>query len=384
MLPRLPKTAEVVIVGGGVVGLSVAYHLAHKGVTDVVVLEKSCLASGSTGKSAGGVRHQFASEIDILMSLEGIKFYERFEQETGFDIGFRQNGYLFLASTPDELDALKGNVSKQRALGVAVELVSPQEAQRLVPGLAADAVVGGTFCPEDGYTIPVRIVQGLAARFRERGGSVYEGVEAFDIWMESGRVTAVMTDAGTIATPVIVNAAGPYAYLVARMVGVALPVRPHRRHIFYTAPLSLFADNLPMVVDHHHEFYFRRGEEGEVLIGGGVDDGLPTFHPEVPWQHLGPIWERLTRLVPAFSSAKIEGGWAGLRSITPDRHAILGAVPGVEGFICATGFSGHGVMHAPAAGRAIAELILDGAPSSVDISPLGIGRFREKTEDDGP
>jgi sarcosine oxidase subunit beta len=139
-----------------------------------------------------------------------------------------------------------------------------------------------------------------------------------------------------------------------------------------------------MVVDHHSDLYFRRGEEGEVLIGGGVDDGPPTFHPEVPWQHLGLLWERLTQLVPAFSSAEIEGGWAGLRSITPDRHAILGAVPGVEGFLCATGFSGHGVMHAPAAGRAIAELILDGVSSSVDISPLSIGRFREKMEDDGP
>jgi sarcosine oxidase subunit beta len=342
----------------------------------VVVLEKASLGSGSTGKSAGGVRHQFASEIDILMSRESIKFYERFEEETGFDICFSQNGYLFLASTPEELDGLRKNVAKQRALGVEVDVVSPQEARELVPGLVVGSVVGGTFCRKDGYAIPLRIIHGLAARIREQGGFIHEGVEVMDIETRARKVTAVLTDAGTIATSIVVNAAGPYAHLVARMAGVDLPVRPHRRHLFHTVASSLFPDDMPMVVDHHHEFYFRRREEGDTLIGGGLDDGPPTFHPEVPWEHLTETMERLAQLVSAFSTTRIAGGWAGLRSITPDRQAILGAVPEVEGFVCANGFSGHGVMHAPAVGRVLAELILDGAASSIDIAPFSIERFR--------
>jgi sarcosine oxidase subunit beta len=310
------------------------------------------------------------------MSQQGIKFYEGFREATGFDIDFRQNGYLFLASTPEELDGLRKNVTRQRALGIEVEVLSPQAAQGLVPELAVDRIVGGTFCQSDGYVAPLKIVHGLASRIRERGGAIYQGVQALDIQIEAGKVRAVLTDAGTIAAPIVVNAAGPYAYLVARMAGVDLPVRPHRRHIFYTVPSSLFPDGMPMVVDHQQEFYFRRNEGGEVLIGGGLNDGLPTFCPEVPWKHLAETMERLTHLVPPFSTTKIEGGWAGLRSITPDRHAILGATPEVEGFVCANGFSGHGVMHAPAVGRALAEFILHDAASSIDLSPLSIERFR--------
>jgi sarcosine oxidase subunit beta len=376
MVQRFPRTADVVIIGGGVVGLSIAYHLAQRGATDITVLEQACLGSGSTGKSAGGVRHQFASEIDILMSQQSVRFYEGFKEAIGFDINFRQNGYLFLASTPEGFDGLRENVTRQRALGVQVEVFSPQAAQGLVTGLAVDAVVGGTFCQSDGYVTPLKIVHGLACRIRERGGTIHEGVQALDIQIKAGKVRAVLTDAGTIAAPIVVNAAGPYAYLVARMAGVDLPVRPHRRHIFYTVPSSLFLDDMPMVMDHDQEYYFRRGEGGEVLIGGGVSGGPPTFCPEVPWKHLTETMERLTHLVPAFSTTKIEGGWAGLRSMTPDHHAILGATPEVDGFVCANGFSGHGVMHAPAAGRAIAELIVHDAASNIDLSPLSIERFR--------
>lgn len=377
MLQSFPSTSDVVIIGGGVIGLSTAYHLTALGQSDVVVLEQSRIGRGTTCRSAGGVRHQLSSDLSIKMSTESIRFYERFADETGFDICFRQNGYLLLASSYDQLEQLERRVAKQQSLGVDVELLSPSEAQELIPGLAVDAIQGAAYCWRDGYTIPMRIVQGFAGKTRERGARILERVRALDIRCQSGRVKAVMTEQGTISAPIVVNCAGPQAYLVARMVGVDLPVTPHRRHIFSTLPFSAVPEESPMVVDLDEGYYFRKSQEGRVLLGGGLDDGPPTFHAEVPWASLGATLKRLTKLVPAFSEATVESGWVGLRAITPDGYPVLGPVSEVEGFICANGFSGKGVMHAPIVGQALAELILEGSTSVLDISSRSIDRFRE-------
>lgn len=252
---------EVVIVGGGVIGVSTAYHLAKLGCRDVVVLEKNTIGSGSTGKCPGGIRQQFSTEINIKLSMESVKFFEGFEAETGYPADFRQNGYLILATSPEEIEAFRQNVALQSKLGVKVYLLSPQEAKELVPWLNVDDVPGAAFCPTDGYATPHSVVQGLAAAARRLGVHIYEETEVTGIEVEKGKMRGVLTNKGKIEAPVLVNTAGPWAGLIGKMVGLDLPIRPSRRHVFVTEPLPVGVRevapwaNFPMVVDFHNGFW---------------------------------------------------------------------------------------------------------------------------------
>jgi len=371
--------ADVVIIGGGVIGTSVAYHLARMGRQDIVVLEReSMLGMGSTGKCAGGIRQQFSTEVNIRLAMESVSFFERFQAELGTDPEFHQHGYLFLATTEEDATAFRQNVALQRSLGLEVELLSPQEAHEFVPALNVEDVVLATYCSTDGYADPHSVLQGFARGARQLGVEICTDTEATTIELQAQRVCAVVTDRGKIQTPVVVDAAGPWLAVVARMVGIELPVLPYRRQIFVTSPFPAIPGPLPMVIDFQPSFYFRKEGPG-ILMGMTDDEEPPSFNTQADWEFLAQVVERAIHRAPILEQAGFMDGWGGLYAVTPDDNPILGHIPEVEGFICAGGFSGHGFMLAPAIGRAMAALILEGQ-SSADISPLGIKRLRQGQE----
>jgi glycine/D-amino acid oxidase-like deaminating enzyme len=366
------ETAEIAVIGGGIVGCSVAYHLARKGCRNVVLLEKDLVCFGSTGKSAGGVRAQFSSEVNIRLSLEALKILKGFQDELGVDPGFRQTGYLFLATTDDELALFRQNVALQQRFGIPVELLAPDEIRRRVPILRVDDVAGGSFCPWDGNASPHEVTHALAAGARRLGARVLEGRAVTEVAVEGGRVVALETSAGPLACGAAVICAGPYAGHVGAMAGVDLPVKPYRRQLFVTKPMAGLPEALPLTIDFHRGWYFRR--EGEGILFSGPKDAESSFNTHVDWEDLEAIVATAIHRVPLLAKAEVLRGWGGSYDITPDHNPLLGPAPGVGGLYVAAGFSGHGFMHGPIAGRLMAELILDGAPG-IDLSPFAPDRF---------
>jgi sarcosine oxidase subunit beta len=371
------ETADVVIVGGGAVGTSIAYHLAQRGVgRGVVLLERNTLGSGSTGRSAGGIRCQYSTEVNIRFSLESVAFWRTFEERLGLPIDYREIGYLFLASTAREREQFEANIALQNALGVPSRLVEPDEIGRLVPGLRTDDLLAGAYSATDAVAGPNEAVQGFARRARDGGVQIREGIEVIAVDARGGRIHAVETTAGHIETPIVVNAAGAWAGLLGHMVGVDVPVKPYRRELFVSEPVALDdIPEVPLVIDLHVGWYFRR--EGAGILMSGAKDAHSSFDTHVDWAGLPRIADYATRRMPPLAAVRFGNkAWAGLYDVSPDDHAIVGAVPEVAGLYCANGFSGHGFQHSPATGRAIAELILDGHVSDLDIAPLSITRFQ--------
>lgn len=369
------STVEVIIIGAGVIGCSIAYHLAKMGCYDVIVLEKNYIGSGSTEKCAGGIRQQFSTETNIRLSMESVRFFVRFEEETGHPADFRQNGYLMLATTEEELEAFQQNAALQRKLGLEVYLLSPEEARDIVPRLNIEDVTGASYCPSDGYADPYSVVQGFASAARQFGVRILQDTEVVGVEKKGGGVSAVLTTAGKFEAPAVVNAAGPYAAQVGQTVGVEIPIRPSRRHVFVTAPLDEIAKSCPMVVDFHNGFWFRR--EGPGLIFGMRNPDEPeSFDTRVDWGFLPTIARAACHRLPLLEHIGVMAGQAGLHSDTPDANAIVGKAPEVEGLYLACGFSGHGFMHSPALGRVMAELIIKGE-TTPDISSLALGRSEE-------
>jgi sarcosine oxidase subunit beta len=375
----VPRTADVVIVGGGAIGTSIAYHLPRRGVRDVVVLERESVGAGSTSKAAGGIRVQFGTRVEIEFSLRSVAFFERFEAEMGVPCDYRREGYLFLLADAAQLARFQRNVDLQRSLGADVRLVSPAEAQAIAPDVRVDDLVGAAWGPGDGHASPHDVVQAYAARARASGVRILEGVAVTAIERSGDRVAAVETSRGRIATGRVVNAAGPQAASIGRLVGLDLPVDPRRRHIFVTDPFDGVRHPLPLVIDVTTGFYCR-SEQRTILMSPG--DVGPAGEPaaSVDWAMLEPTVAKAVRRVPALEEARIRHAWAGLRPLTPDEHAILDWAPGVEGMLLAVGFGGHGFQHSPAAGEAAAELLVDGR-TTVDIRDLRVGRFAAP---DGP
>ncbi|MBI1987413.1 MAG: FAD-binding oxidoreductase [Nitrospinae bacterium] len=368
------ETAEAVIIGGGVVGASIAYHMAKKGCSQVVLLEKNpMLGMESTGACVGGIRYQFSTEINVRLSLLSRPRFLQFEEELGCDIGYRQHGYLFLATTPQKLEDLKDQVSLQRGLGVPTELLSRSEISERVPMADLRDVLGGAYCPWDGSADPYQVTQGYAQGAKRLGAKIFTDREATGILLHHGAVQGVLTPRGRIATPIVVDVAGPFGALVGELAGIKLPMAPFRRQVFLAQPPEEYPPGLPLVVDTQTEFYFKQEKEGFLLCRNLHEPS--SFNKTLDWSSLDAVVEEALRWLPSFQEAQIIGGWAGLRSLTPDHHAILGAIPAVTGFFCAIGFSGHGFMHSPATGQLVAELILEGRASSVDISPLDCRRF---------
>jgi sarcosine oxidase subunit beta len=370
-------TAEVVIVGGGCMGASVAYHLSRRGVTDVVLLERErMLATGSTGRNAGGVRHQFSNAANISLSIESIGLIQRFSEEVGHPVDFHQDGYLFLLNTLASVETFRGNVALQRSCGIDVQWLEAADAARLAPGLETDNVLAATFCQRDGIADPNGMTMGFAKAAQAGGVAIERDVEVTGIRVDAGGIAGVDTTRGSIATRTVVNAAGPYARRVGALAGVDVPVDPYRRHIFiaqagtggWTVPSSHI-----MVIDFESTFYFHREGAG-VLFGMGDKTEGPTFDTTVQWDFLPQVIDIAVKRLPALGDASISHAWAGLYEMSPDGNPIIGRTPEVEGLFLINGFSGHGFQHSPAAGRVLADLIV-GRDPGLDVAPFAIERF---------
>ena len=373
MSPALPRSADIVIIGAGAIGASIAYQLGRRGVRDVVVLERDMVGAGSTSKAAGGIRVQFATRVEIELSLRGIAFFKRFEDEMGVPCDFHQEGYLFVVTDEPTLARFRANVALQRSMGADVRIIGPDDAHALVPALNVDDALAAVWGPTDGHASPNDVVQAYAAQARARGVRIVEETPVTGIVVERGRVAGVETPAGTIATRLVVNAAGPWAPLVGRMAGLDLPVDPRRRHIFVTDAFDGIRHPMPLVTDTGSGFYCR-SEQGAILMSPGDIGDVTEYEARVDWSVLELAVEKAMRRVPALEHAQVRHAWAGLRPLTPDGRAILDWAPGVEGLYLAVGFCGHGFQHSPGVGETVTEVLLDGR-STLDIHDLRLGRF---------
>jgi sarcosine oxidase subunit beta len=372
----LPPSTDIVIIGGGVMGVSTAYHLAARGQKNILLLEKEeFFGQGATGRCAGGVRYQFATEVNIRLSLESLPMLERFEQEFNQPIDYRQCGYLFLLSRPEDVQAFQRNYELQRKLGVATEWLDGDEIRRRLPMMNVEDVLGGTFNLKDGLVDPNGVVSGYLQAAQKLGVNAQAGVEVTGIKVEHGSIQGVMTNFGEIQTPLVVNTAGPWAGIIAKMAEVDLPITPIRRQMLTTTPLKGIPNDFPFVIDFAQSLYFHREGLG-LLTGMSNPNQSPGFDQSIDqeWeiQHLEAAIARL----PLLETASLSSHWAGLYEVTPDAHPVFGITP-VEGFYVCAGFSGHGFMHGPIAGKIMSEIILDGQAKTVDVSGLDLKRFTE-------
>jgi sarcosine oxidase subunit beta len=371
----LPCRAAVVIVGGGVMGTSIAYHLAARGQRDVVVLERSELfGQGATGKCAGGVRHQFGSEINIRLSSESIRMLERFETEPGHAIGLRQCGYLFMLTRADDVAAFRANVELQHSLGVMTEWLSPDEVRRRLPQIRTDDVLGGTFYGRDAIADPSGVVDGYVGAARGLGVRLLTGVEVTGLCVASNAVRRVQTSAGSIETDLLVNAAGPFAADIGRMHGADLPITPLRRQMLLTTPLPEIPPDFPFVIDFATGLYFHREGTG-LLTGMANRDERPGVDESVDLDWERTALEYAVSRMPVLEHAGLASHWAGLYEMTPDAHPLVGQLAPLDNVYIAAGFSGHGFMQGPIIGKLIAEVILDGHAHTIDITSLSPARF---------
>ncbi len=373
----LPATAPVVIIGAGCIGASIAYELGRRGVKDVVVLEKEPFAgAGSTSKAAGGIRAQFSTPLNVRISMMSIARFKTFDVEMETDPVFFPVGYLFLLGDPGSWATFQRQAEMQRSLGLPVRTLTPEGAREIVPELNIEDLQGATFCLDDGLGNPHEVTQSYVTRARQLGAVFAFGDPAVGLVMDGRRVTGVRTASGTVSTPMVVNAAGPYAAEIAAWAGVDLPVKAVRRHCFTTEPLPMAREDLPMIVDLKSGVYMHR-ESGGLLLGYANPEEPEGFNLSVNWDLLERIVEPAMHRVPALEAAEVSNGWAGLYETTPDHNSVLGPPQGVSGLMLANGFSGHGFMHAPAVGQLITEWIVDGKPS-LDLSPLRLERFAEQ------
>ena len=427
----MTETADVVIIGSGIVGSSVAYHLTQQGCTNVLVLEREAhQGKGSTGKSMGGVRAQFSTPVNIQMSRYSIDFFSKFDEVVGHPADYRAHGYLFCATNEKHLAYLKANKERQSALGVTnVEWVKPEDIVKMVPQLRVDDILGGTFCPTDGFVDPHSVMMGFMLNARDKGVRLWLDTQVTGIEVDTGsagaspastshslaenknsgaagkaepfsasgrpsredageapalpvlesrRIAGVQTSRGFISTRVVVNAAGAWAAEVAKMAGAELPVEPLRRQLVPTEPFDQLPRRFPMVIDMSTGFHFRREGKG-ILLAWNDHEETPGFKTDFDVTFIEKILTRAASRVPCLSEAEVNPrrAWAGLYEMTPDHHAIIGPAPNVEGLYFVNGFSGHGVMHSPASGRITADLVLQGHSDLVDAKQLGVERFKE-------
>ena len=370
------RTADVVVVGGGVVGASAAYHLAAAGAGRVLVLERADhLAAGSTGACAGGFRFQFSSPINVRLSQASVPMITGFTQEHGLPLDVVQDGYLFLVRDEGLWRGFLAANELHASLGVEAEVLTPEQALELAPGIATEGLVGATFGPRDGIADPSGLTQGYATLARGLGAEIALGVEVEAVRTGGDRVAGVGTSDGPIDAGVVVNAAGPWAGVLAGTAGVDLPLEPIPRHVLVTGPFDGAPERRTLVIDAMTSFYFHREGAG-VLMGMGGASERASFETATDESFIAEkLLPTAVRVFPPLEAASVEHSWVGLYEMTPDRHPIIGEAPGVAGFYLANGFSGHGFQHAPVVGKLIAELIVQGAATTVDIASLGLDRF---------
>ncbi len=372
----MKKTADVVVIGGGVVGCSIAYHLAKNGCRNVVLLERSFLASGSTGRCGAGVRQQWGTEMNCRLSTGSCRDLENMNEELEYDgdIEFHQGGYLLVAYTEHQVEQFRKNVTLQNSLGIDSRLVTPEEAKEIIPHLNTEGLMAATFYQKDGHANPFHVTRAYAMAAQRLGVEINTYTTVTGIRTESGRVVAVETDKGEISTPVVVDVAGGYAAVVAEMVGLKLPTFSERHQILVTEPVEKMQG--PMVMSFHHHVYCQQSPHGSFIMGFGDPNEQPGFNIRSSWQFLKDMAETITWLLPPLADLRIVRQWAGLYHMTPDRQPIFGEAPTVKGFHMALGFSGHGFMIAPMTGRLTAQNIL-GLPLDMPIDMLGLDRFEK-------
>jgi sarcosine oxidase subunit beta len=372
----LPASASVVVIGGGVMGLSTAYELARAGVPDVLLLERDVLGSGSTSKAAGGVRAQFSDATNIELGLRSLRVFERFADSFGQEIDLQQHGYLFLLETTEQVEAFAANVALQNELGVPSRMIEPAEAKRLSPLVEIDGVLAASWSPDDGHCTPESVVLGYAGAARRAGARVVTHCAVTGIDVDGGQVRAVHTDAGRVRTEAVVCAAGAWSGVIGDMAGVDLPVEPLRRQVLVTGPVPGLSRDNPFTIDFSTSMYFHPEGDG-ALLGMSDPDQAPGFELRRDDAWLPRLGEAIERRVPALASVDIVSGWAGLYEMTPDHNALVGEDATVSRFLYATGFSGHGFLMGPAIGEVMRDLYL-GRDPVVDVRGLDARRFAER------
>lgn len=367
-------TADAVVIGGGVVGTSIAYNLAKQGAGQVVLLEKAYLTSGASGRCGAGVRMQWGTRTNCLLSRESVKMFEHLPEILAVegDIEFKQGGYLLLAYTDKMAAQFKENLALQRSLDIPSRWVTPAEAREIVPYLNTDGLEGAAFCPQDGHCNPFRVTAMYAAAARRLGVEINTGTEATGLDTVAGRVTAVKTARGDIRTTLVVNAAGGHAKLVGRMAGVELPIYPERHEILVTEPVEPVLG--PMVMSFYHNLYCQQAPNGSFIMGIGHPDEPESYDTRSSWQFLTAMAKRATDLMPPLAGLKVIRQWAGLYDMCPDRQPILGESQTVKGFFTAAGFSGHGFMISPIVGQLMAEMIM-GQTTAIPVDVFAADRF---------
>lgn len=373
---NLPTTTDIVIIGGGVMGASAAYHLAKHGMKNIVLLEKEeFFGTGATGRCAGGVRYQFSTEINVKLSQESLPMIERFKEETGQDVNYVQCGYLLVATNEQDAETFKHNVELQNNLGVQTQLLSGDEVRARLPLMRFDDALAGTFNSKDGIVDPNGVVMGYVSAAQKMGVQAVTDAEVTGITVGGGEIRGVQTSLGDVQTRMVLNAAGPWAGLIGQMAGVELPIVPLRRQMFTTNPLKEVPMDFPFVIDFAKSLYFHREGEG-LLIGMSNQNEIPGFDQNVDEDFELVNLEAAIERMPIVEKASRASHWAGLYEVTPDAHPIYGATD-VKGFTVCTGFSGHGFMHGPVSGKLMSEYILDGTYSTLDVSMLDLKRFEE-------
>ena len=374
--PPLPAQASVVVVGGGVMGVSVAFHLAEAGVSDVLLLERDTLGSGSTCKAAGGVRAMFSDPLNVQLGARSLEAFSRFGERPGQEIDLQRVGYLFLLDAAQDVRSFEVAVTMQNELGVPSRMVGPAEVASLCPLVETGDLLAAAWSPRDGHCTPESVVLGYASAARRLGARLVTGTEVTAIGTVGGSVAEVSTTRGTVRTSVVVCAAGAWSAQIGTMAGVGLPVTPYRRQILFTEPfpeLPHGLPGLPMTIDFATSFYFH-GEGNGLLLGMSDPDEPPSFRVDRDDAWLPRLTEAMQRRAPRLLGLGVRGGWAGLYEVTPDHNALIGRSDAVPGFLYATGFSGHGFLQAPAVGEVVRDLVL-GEPPFVDVTALAVDRF---------
>jgi sarcosine oxidase subunit beta len=369
---RLPASASAVIIGGGAMGVSSAYALAAAGVRDVVLIDKGPLGSGSTSKAAGGVRAQFSDRVNIELAVRSLETFETFTERFGQEIDLHKVGYLFLLDSPESVAEFEKNVAIQNDLGVPSRMISTAEARELSPLIDTDGLLAAAYSPSDGHCTPESVVLGYAGAARRLGARLLPNCAATGIETRDGRITAVLTEGGRIETGTVICAAGAWSKAVGAWAGVDLPVEPLRRQILLTEPMP----DLPpttFTIDFGSTFYFHREGPG-LLLGMSDPDETPGFKLDRSDAWLPRLGDVMARRAPALMETGIATGWAGLYEVTPDHNALIGTARGVDRFIYATGFSGHGFLMSPAVGEVVRDLYLE-RPPFVDVTGFDTGRF---------
>ncbi len=372
-MKKMIKHADIVIIGGGVQGCSIAYNLAKRGQKNIVVLEKNTCASGSSGRCGAGFRQQFGTEMNCILARESVKILAQLSEELDYDIEFNQKGYLILAYTEKELAQLKKNVQLEQSLGIASQLVIPEEAKNIVPPLNIRDVLAASYCPTDGSVNPLLTTFAYAEAARRLGVKIYRFTEAQKIESENHRITAVLTNRERILTHKVVNAAGGYAREVGEIAGVEIPVYSQRHQILVTEPVTPLWET--MLMSFSQNFYFQQLPHGSIIGGYGDPENEIKGHDlGSSWQFTGTMAKKMTRLIPVIENVRVVRQWSGSYNMSPDSQPILGEHPQLNGYYMSVGFSGHGFMLAPISGKMLAQCILE-EETELPIEKLDIGRF---------